>query len=464
MEGLSVRAAPVRAHWQSDDADAKSRERPSVPQELAALLRLHVWHVVDSTRLYGRDLSLFLLAVLSLALWVGLDRQGFGPDATFYWYTLYQNGVMALPVLLAGWVLSRLSRPRVELRRALLLILGFLPVFVAATWMAMRLPWSGMISLCVVTAAAAALYLVTGMWSLTGRRQLLAVASVIAVAMSMIFLSTRYYFSPTIWFEPEPATAQIAAAQRENEVIVYEQPARINAAISALAPRDEAKANIFFVGVAGFGYQKVFAEEIGLAAQRIGDRYDASRRSVRLVNDKRDSLTFPLATVPSLRHALKALGQRMNVDEDVLFLALSSHGAQEGTISISSDLGLWRDLEAAHLADILRESGIRWRVIVVSACYSGTFIEPLKDDNTIILTAAAADRKSFGCSDRRDLTYFGEAFYRDALPKAASLRAAFESARVAIKEREARLGMKPSNPQAHFGSAMEQRLAQFEGS
>jgi hypothetical protein len=111
---------------------------------------------------------------------------------------------------------------------------------------------------------------------------------------------------------------------------------------------------------------------------------------------------------------------------------------------------------------MLRESGIRWRVIVVSACYAGAFVEPLKNDNTIILTAAAEDRTSFGCSDDNDLTYFGEAFYRDALPKAPSLRAAFEAAKAAILKRETEEGETPSNPQAYFGKAIEQKLAAME--
>jgi hypothetical protein len=152
----------------------------------------------------------------------------------------------------------------------------------------------------------------------------------------------------------------------------------------------------------------------------------------------------------------------MDVDEDVLFLALSSHGSEGGRVSVSSELGYWRDLDATELAIMLRESGIRWRVIVVSACYAGTFIEPLRNDSTIILTAAAADRTSFGCSDENDLTYFGEAFYRDALPKAASLRVAFETARDAILEREGGTLVSHSNPQAHFGAAIEQKLAAIE--
>jgi hypothetical protein len=436
--------------------------RPSVAQELAALLRLHVWRVVDATRLYGRDISIILLGVFSLVLWAGLDRLDYEGDVELFWYSISEIGVLVLAVLLAAWVLSRLSRPRIELRQALLLLLGFLPIFVAGIWIAMKLPMMGAILAGVLLTGAADFYLGTGMRSVTGRRQQFAVTSVLVLTLALFYLSCKVYFSPGIWYEPESDAEQAVETRRENEQIVFEQSARINADISSLAPREAGQPNVFFVGFAGFGGQKVFAEEISLAAKQIGDRYGSAQRSLLLVNDERDSLKYPLASAPSLHHALNALSQRMNLDEDVLVLALSSHGSEEGTVSVSSELGYWRDLDATELADMLREAGIRWRVIVVSACYSGTFVEPLKNDSTIILTAAAANRTSFGCSDENDLTYFGEAFYRDALPKAANLRAAFDAARAAILERETHEGMTPSNPQAYFGAAIEQKLAAME--
>jgi hypothetical protein len=98
------------------------------------------------------------------------------------------------------------------------------------------------------------------------------------------------------------------------------------------------------------------------------------------------------------------------------------------------------------------------QVIVVSACYAGKFIEPLRDDNTIIIAAAAADRTSFGRSDDRDLTYFGEAFYRDALPAASDLKAAFQKASAEIATRERAEGKTASKPQAQFGRALVAHL------
>jgi Peptidase C13 family len=87
------------------------------------------------------------------------------------------------------------------------------------------------------------------------------------------------------------------------------------------------------------------------------------------------------------------------------------------------------------------------------------------DDDTIIIAAAAADRTSFGCSDDRDLTYFGEAFYRDALPATPDLEAAFQHASTAIAAREGVEGKQASNPTAFFGPGLVEHLhSAFPGS
>ena len=442
-------------------ATARARV-PTVAQELLALFRLQCWAQVDGARLFGRDATLILLGAVSLALWIGLDRLNYEGEVELFIYGLAESAALVLPVLVVAWLISRASEPRIELRRSLLVTLGLLPLFVAAMWFAGMLPEIFAIVISVLLAGWCYRYLLAGLRSITGRAQHMALLAAIAGAVLMVYLSTQMYFSPGIWIEREADGEPTAEVRQENEQIVFEQSARLDAALGKIAPRDAGAANTFFVGFAGFGGQRVFAEEIGLAAKRIGERYGATPRSVLLINDRRNTERYPLATVPSLRHTLNTLGQRMNAEEDVLFLALSSHGSEDATVSVSNNVGYWRDLGAEELAGMLRESGIRWRVIVVSACYSGSFIEALRDENTIILTAAAANRTSFGCSDDNDLTFFGEAFYRDALPKAASLRTAFETARAAIEKRENAEGRISSNPQAHFGAELEKKLAGLE--
>lgn len=239
--------------------------------------------------------------------------------------------------------------------------------------------------------------------------------------------------------------------------LVDRQPAMIDAQVRAISEHSPPGPRGYFLGFAGVGEERVFAQEIQLAGQRFGARFGLADRSLMLVNDQRDLESYPLASVAALRYALKALGRVMD-DDDVLFLALSSHGWKDATIAISN-AGMRPDaLSATDLAAMLDEAGIRWRVIVVSACYAGSFIKPLADDHTILITAAAKNRPSFGCGADSELTYFGEAFYRDALPDAPTLRQAFESAKREISSREKAERERASNPQSWFGELMEQKL------
>jgi hypothetical protein len=256
------------------------------------------------------------------------------------------------------------------------------------------------------------------------------------------------------------ASATAPAQDVDADAFWDAQIARIDVELSRLANAALPGPQVYFVGFAGFGEERVFAEEIALAAQLVGARYRTADRSIRLVNDRRDLTAFPLATVPSLQHTLVGLGKILDQD-DVLFLALSSHG-YKATLSVSNTGMADTTLGADTLASMLRDSGIRWKVIVISACYAGGFIDALADNRTIIITAAAKNRTSFGCSDDRHLTYFGEAFYRDALPDAANLRAAFDAARREIRKRERQERVTPSQPQAHFGPLMESKLYEIE--
>jgi hypothetical protein len=246
------------------------------------------------------------------------------------------------------------------------------------------------------------------------------------------------------------------------EVDPQEQRNLIDTQIALFPEEVPESGRVFFLGFAGYGEERVFAEEIKLAARVVGEKYGSARRSVLLLNDWRDRTTWPLASASSLRYSLKAIARIMNLEKDVLFLTLSSHGSRDATIEVSNEGLTPQTLSAQTLADALAESGIRWKVIVISACFSGTFIKPLADEHTIVITAAARNRASFGCSDSRHLTYFGEAFFEGALPRSPDLRAAFEATQREIRRRERHEGMRASNPQNFFGTLMEAKLREIE--
>jgi Peptidase C13 family len=72
--------------------------------------------------------------------------------------------------------------------------------------------------------------------------------------------------------------------------------------------------------------------------------------------------------------------------------------------------------------------------------YSGVFIPPIADADTLVITAAGANHSSFGCEDKAKWTYFGDAFFNTALHQTSNLKAAFLLARSLVSKRELRQG------------------------
>ena len=116
------------------------------------------------------------------------------------------------------------------------------------------------------------------------------------------------------------------------------------------------------------------------------------------------------------------------------------------------------DLHATELRTALDDAHTYWRVIIISACYSGSFIDHLKSPTTLIMTAAAADKSSFGCEHTRDWTYFGEALFTEAFPQGLPLIESFYAAKESIDAREKAEGKEPSDPQIWIGEAIKAYL------
>jgi hypothetical protein len=89
-------------------------------------------------------------------------------------------------------------------------------------------------------------------------------------------------------------------------------------------------------------------------------------------------------------------------------------------------------------------------------------IPVLQSDTTFIATAAAADRTSFGCGRADDFTYFGRAFFDEALRQTHSFVDAFERAKAAVSRREEAEKRPPSHPQVFVGPAIRPKLEQLE--
>jgi len=230
--------------------------------------------------------------------------------------------------------------------------------------------------------------------------------------------------------------------------------------VARVKPAPPGRPGVYFVGFAGDGSQGVFRREALFASEALGARFDSLDRSVLLINDVDDRDSYPLASVSGLQQTLKILASRMNLDQDVLVLFLTSHGSKDGLEVENGTLPL-AQLAPDDLREALDASGIRWRIVVVSACYAGVFIDALKSETSAVITAADARHSSFGCEDDRELTWFGEAFLKDSLPGSASLEDAFHKAAGLIARREAAEHQVRSNPQLYVGPLMQKKLAEL---
>nr|WP_313975396.1 C13 family peptidase [uncultured Psychrobacter sp.] len=268
----------------------------------------------------------------------------------------------------------------------------------------------------------------------------------------------------TIWqrnVADQPIFKQIPVEPVLEEAALYEQPRLLQQALDRIDPSIPGKSDWYFMGVAGFSGQDVFRSEINKVRELFDVRFGTSGHSLALINNNYTWLDEPIATKTSILRGLKTIGQQMNADEDVLFLTLSSHG-DENIIQLANPPLAMDNLDAAWLREALDASGIRWRVIVVSACYSGSFIDELASPTTVIITASAADKMSFGCTNSAEMTYFGQAFFAESLRENTSFSDAFKDAAYRVQERELYMGFEPSEPQMVIGSLMETALPAFE--
>jgi hypothetical protein len=225
----------------------------------------------------------------------------------------------------------------------------------------------------------------------------------------------------------------------------------VRARVVAMPTGTPGLTDIFVISLAGDGKQWVFNREARLAIAQFDGRYATAPRSLLLANQPKPDLTTPIASRLTLQTAITAMAPRMNRDEDILLLFLTSHGWKDGTIALSNGTNDLPPLSARDIDDWLKAAGISRSIIIVSACYSGSWAGPLQNPNRIILMAARQDRTSFGCSDDRELTFFGQALLAENMRQGLPLLPAFEAAKKLITRWEAQGKLTPSEPQRSLG-------------
>ncbi len=248
----------------------------------------------------------------------------------------------------------------------------------------------------------------------------------------------------------------------QGEQTLYGQFDLLGDALDAISPGQEGVTELFTISFAGDGTQDVFLSEAVGADAVLADVFDSGEHSLILANSVTHPQEHPFATVSALERSLAEVASRMNLDEDVLTLVITSHGTPDHHLSIALPPYQFDDLTPERLRGLLDDAGIRFRVIIISACYSGGFIDALAGPDTMVITASSAGQASFGCRAGTQWTDFGRAYFAEALAQAASFEGAFHIARGRIAEREAAEGLSPSDPQLFVGPGIREQLQRLE--
>lgn len=409
------------------------------------------------------------LVVFNLALAAGLHGVGYESGSQ-----VFAIGVLATlaPVLLllpgaeVGLVRSDRSGRLAVIGALYASLPVFLVLWFAVAWFAPAAP-STYVGEGILGLWALAIY-VSRCWPVVAER-----GRVIATALGLVLTwlvpmhigATATVFVPADHLPEEAVQTrgeELDDNERDNEV-AFDQARRLAEAEAKLLPERPNLTDLYFVGGAGWAAQDVFVRELRSARTLLDEDFGTEGRSILLANARTDRRLPALANV-TLGHALRTVGRIMNPDEDVLFLFLTSHGSSEGLAFDFGERGGFRReiLRPADLRAMLDVAGIRWRVLVISGCESGTFIAPLRDEQTLAFTAASDDRPSYGCADGSAFTDFGRALFAEELPRNRSLLTAFPNVAKTIGAREADERRLASRPQLSQGARVAEKLAELE--
>jgi hypothetical protein len=290
----------------------------------------------------------------------------------------------------------------------------------------------------------------------------------LALGLVTLFGLSAWQFPDRPWQQdgsraegPERPTLELSQETFETQQAVWDK------AVASLAPQRPGVTDVYALVFAPYAGEDVFLRESSMVAGLLEQRFDAKGRVLQLVNNPATSDTFPWATGLNLERAIEALAAKMDRENDLLVVYLTSHGASDYQLAASNAPLHVDTVSPGELRAALDKAGIRHRVIAISACFSGGWIGPLASDTTLVMTAADATHTSYGCGRLSELTFFGRAMFDEQLRKTHSFERAFAAAVPLIRQREVEAG-KPdgfSNPQISVGEnirpllrALEQRL------
>lgn len=294
------------------------------------------------------------------------------------------------------------------------------------------------------------------------RGMTIAVGAIVATVLAGTQLQQGYLFEMAYEQAEDDDARDWSPA--DPEIIYPQQAALLDQQVQDLTPQTPGQVDLYAVLGAGTPTQEVFQREITEMSSILATRFNAEGQILMLGSTTAAPTARPLMNRTNLAAGLQALAARMDVEEDIALIFLTSHGGPEQFSTRFPGL-TWNDLTSTELAQALDDSGIRNAVVIIAACYSGSFVDDLEDPHRLILTAAAADRTSFGCSDSNTFSDWSAGLFDALNASDGDFRNAGVTAQTTAAAAEEAAGLRPSLPQisegTEIGAALDRLVAEL---
>jgi len=243
------------------------------------------------------------------------------------------------------------------------------------------------------------------------------------------------WFAPLVgpldpwWREFDSVQSSGDAMNPASEPVLAAQEFMMDHALDELEDERPGVTDLYFVGFAPDARRPGFVADVDAAQRAMDSRWHTKGRSLVLVNSPLTVAERPFATITHLREALLEIGDTIDADDDVVMLYLAgSSGADHTLAAVNPPLELV-GLSPLGLKQLLDAAGIRWRIIVVSTCYAGAWVDALQDDETAVIASSAADVHGSDCAGGITPSSFGEAFFTQGMRHNDDLTLAFDAAK-----------------------------------
>jgi len=424
-------------------------------------LRLALLLPVSKLQFTFSQSQLVAMIMLGLSLDIFGDWLDAAPPVEFNYYGISYLLSIYLINLISLYIISLTYRQSHFFYQILILEYASYPVVLAVSLLlaeplaeTTNLVATGIIIILLLCWSLVILYRIINLL-LNGKQWLMITSMIIYLSFNI----SAYLFLPEqpLWYGDMSAADSAYLKSINTENTYYRQIPLLQDALDFVPESNPDKEEYYFLGFSPDATQDVFLKESQAVQGLIDQYFNTDDRSLLLTNHIDTYLDHPLANTHNLHTALSNFSQKMG-DEDILLLFLTAHGSKTYELSVNFANMQFNDLPATRLANMLNNSGIGWRIIIVSACYAGGFIDQLKNQKTLILTAAARDKQSAGCTNESEATWFTDAYFKQALPQTRSFIDAFELAKKSVQLREQQAGVEFSNPQIFIGGQIRTKL------